>query len=497
MKGGSIVTVNEANQYIQINKEKVINRYRHNYHVMAPIGWINDPNGFSLFKDEYHLFYQYYPYDSEWGPMHWGHAKSKDFIKWETLPVALAPDQPYDVGGCFSGSAMQIGEELYLMYTGHTDPDKENPEAVREVQCLAKSTDGIAFEKCSKNPVISSDEVPGHARIQDFRDPKIWEKDGKYYVVIGSKRKDYKGQILFYTSEDLENWKYLNRFTLEEDFGSVWECPDLFMLDCRDVLIMSPQLLPEGKYGSQNIYACIAAIGNFDYSTGDYHVEHYQQLDSGFDFYAPQTVKAKDGRRIMIGWMNMWERESPLKDLGHYWRGSMTLPRELFIKSNKVYQQPVKEIQNYRKNEEIFYGLNINEEHSLEHIKLQSHELYIELDNMENKVLDIDLFKNGDESLKLTVDGIKKEVRLDRSNIGYSIESKNKPKDYIRKQSIDSMKEGIKLNIFVDVSSVEIFINDGEYVMTSLVYPKNEGHIAFRSCDLVTIKKFIKWDICV
>ena len=124
MKGGSIVTVNEANQYIQINKEKVINRYRHNYHVMAPIGWINDPNGFSLFKDEYHLFYQYYPYDSEWGPMHWGHAKSKDFIKWETLPVALAPDQPYDVGGCFSGSAMQIGEELYLMYTGHTDPDK-------------------------------------------------------------------------------------------------------------------------------------------------------------------------------------------------------------------------------------------------------------------------------------------------------------------------------------------------------------------------------------
>lgn len=491
------MTVNKANKYIQKNQSKINHKYRHNYHVMAPVGWINDPNGFCLYKDEYHLFYQYNPYDSQWGPMHWGHAKSKDLIKWEELPVALAPDQLYDSGGCFSGSAMQIGDELYLMYTGYTDPDKNDPEAIRQVQCFAKSSDGIIFEKLSKNPVISSDGVPENTRIQDFRDPKIWEFNKKYYIAVGSKTKDNKGQILFYVSDNLTDWKYLNNFIIEEDFGYVWECPDVFTLDNHDIMILSSQHIPKETSGSQNIYASLAMFGKFNYKTCDFKIDSYQLLDSGFDFYAPQTLKTKDGRRIIIAWMDMWERKSPLHELGHNWRGAMTLPRELLINNNKLYQQPIREIKNYRKNDEIIYDLEVTDEFSLEHIKLKSHELCVELEDIQNKVLNIGLFKNGEEALILAVDGIKKEILLDRSKIGYLVESINKAGDYYRRQSVDSMHKGIKLNIFVDNSSVEVFINDGEYVMTSLVYPQNEGYISFSSDKPINIKRFNKWDICL
>jgi len=496
MKGGKIVTVNEANQYIQKNRNKVNNMFRHNYHVMAPVGWINDPNGFCIYNNEYHLFYQFYPYDSEWGPVHWGHVKSKDLVKWEELPVALAPDQEYDAGGCFSGSAIQIGSELYLMYTGNIEPDKNDQEKKRQVQCLAKSADGIKFEKIGNNPVISCDEIPVNTRVQDFRDPKIWKFGDKFYAVIGSRTKDDKGQILFYTSEDLIKWKNINSLSID-DFGLVWECPDVFSLEERDVLILSSQYIPEEKSGSQNIYACIAMMGKFNYETCDFKPDKYQLLDCGFDFYAPQTLKTADGRRILIAWMDMWQRKSPLHELGHNWRGAMTLPRELIMKNDRLYQLPVREIRNYRKNDEVIYGLEVFDEFQLKHIKLKSHEFYIELDDMEGKVLNIDLFRCDDEAFRLIIDGIKHEIILDRGRIGYLIESLNRPGDYIRRQPVTSLRDGIRLNIFVDVSSIEIFINDGEYVMTSLVYPKKEGYISFRVDRPVILKEFKKWDICL
>ncbi len=489
------MTVNQANEYIKMNRTKVNDKYRHVYHAMAPIGWINDPNGFCEFKGEHHLFFQYYPYDSQWGPMYWGHVKSKDFIKWEELPVALAPDQSYDEGGAFSGSAIQVKDELYLMYTGHTNPEKENPTAIRQVQCLAKSNDGISFEKLESNPVITSLQIPKNGYIQDFRDPKIWEQDNHYYAVIGSKTKENKGQIGFYVSSNLINWEYLNNFTLEEPFGSVWECPDLFELQDHRVLLISPQNMKYEDGGSENIHSTIAMLGTFDTKSGSYEMQCYQTIDTGFDFYAPQTLKADDGRRVMIAWMNMWERTSPLHDLGHLWAGSMTLPREIYIKNSKLYQQPIREIQNYRKNDEVAYNLEISGQLLFEHIKLRSHELYIELDDMTDKVLDIDLFKNDSEALGLTIDGIHKEIILNRSNIGYAIKSLSKSHDFKRRQKIAAMEDGVKLQIFIDVSSVEIFINGGEHTMTSLVYPKEPGCICFTTKDTVKIKTFKKWDI--
>jgi len=151
-------TIRKANQYIDENREKVDQQYRGSFHLLPPIGWMNDPNGFVYFRGEYHLFYQFYPYDSVWGPMHWGHAKSKDLLHWEELPVALAPSESYDKDGCFSGSAIVKDDKLYLLYTGHVDDEEKREEA----QCLAVSTDGITFEKLPTNPVIHAQHIEGN-----------------------------------------------------------------------------------------------------------------------------------------------------------------------------------------------------------------------------------------------------------------------------------------------------------------------------------------------
>ena len=179
--GDKKYTVERANRFIEENKHLVNTQYKPEEHFSAEIGWINDPNGFVYFRGEYHLFYQFYPYDSVWGPMHWGHAKSKDLITWEHLPVALAPDQDYDRNGCFSGSAIVKDDRLWLMYTGHI----EEETGVRQVQNMAFSDDGIHFEKIEQNPVATGADLPDELIAADFRDPKLFEKDGRYYSVVG------------------------------------------------------------------------------------------------------------------------------------------------------------------------------------------------------------------------------------------------------------------------------------------------------------------------
>ena len=167
------------------------------FHVTAPIGWINDPNGFAPYKGEYHLFHQYYPYDIKWGPMHWGHVKTQDFIKWERLPAALAPDMEYDKDGCFSGGAVEMPDGRHLlMYTGVRNVRRKNGKVESfQTQCIAIG-DGVNYEKYEANPVIRTEDIPEGGSVHDFRDPKIWREDGMYHIVVGNRTPDTSGTIL-------------------------------------------------------------------------------------------------------------------------------------------------------------------------------------------------------------------------------------------------------------------------------------------------------------
>ncbi len=179
------------------------------YHLTPRIGWMNDPNGFSYYKGQYHLFYQYHPYSTQWGPMHWGHAVSPDLLHWTYLPCALAPDQPYDGAGCFSGSAIELpdGRQL-LMYTGvrrEAQPNGTTQDV--QTQCVAIG-DGLDYEKLDCNPVLDETDLPEGGSRYDFRDPKLWrEADGTYRCVVGNRTSDGSGSLPIYRSEDCIHWQ--------------------------------------------------------------------------------------------------------------------------------------------------------------------------------------------------------------------------------------------------------------------------------------------------
>lgn len=453
----------KANQEIEKKEEEIQqSAYRLNYHFMAPTGWINDPNGFVQYKGEYHLFYQFYPYSPSWGPMHWGHAKSKDGVIWEHLSVALAPSEPYDSGdvegyGCFSGSAVQSGDELVLIYTGHVDGNEP-----MQVQNLAISIDGIHFEKYEGNPVI--DEIPPEG-TQDFRDPKVWLHEGEWYMVIGS-GKNEKGKALLYQSNNLTEWKYLG--VVAESNGSqgdMWECPDLFPMEEKHALIISPM------YGTENAKPfCI--LGDMDYTQGLFNQEFSVTLDYGFDFYAPQTLVDHNNRRVMIGWMEKWLSDMPSQD--HGWAGAMTIPRELILNGQTLKQKPLEELKKLRTNYRQYQALEIESNFTIEENHPKSSEilLYIDIQQTTAPRFELQLRRSSDgiEQTRLIVDVEENEIIFDRNRAGIGEKGSSKAPFNLTQDGM------LHLRLFMDTTSLEVFINDGEQVITNRIYPRENSN---------------------
>ena len=328
-----------AEEVLKLAKENINERYRLGYHIMAPANWINDPNGLIQYKGEYHVFYQHHPYDENWGPMHWGHVKSKDCIHWKHCPIALAPGDEFDKGGCFSGSAVDNNGELTLIYTGHNYIDKEK-DTFYETQNIAVSKDGITFEKYENNPVIA---VLPEDSIHHFRDPKVWKHEDKWYMVVGNSTKDKIGRVILYSSLDLRKWDYVGTLaTSKGELGYMWECPDFFKLGNKYVLSFSPQGIEkkDGKY--PNLFQTGYIVGDYDYDKNEFKHGTFNEFDNGHDFYAVQTFLDDKGRRIAIGWMDMWESDMPTKQDG--WCGALTMPRELTLSNdNKIKMNPIEE----------------------------------------------------------------------------------------------------------------------------------------------------------
>ena len=236
--------LNKAREYEEKYSAYIREEERPQFHLTPRVGWMNDPNGFSVYQGKYHIFYQYHPYNTQWGPMHWGHAVSDDFIHWEDLPVAIAPDMPYDKDGCFSGSAVELDDGRHLlMYTG-VKRERGEDGIMRDLQtqCIAVG-DGVNYVKYEGNPVLTGADVPKGFSENDFRDPKIFRNaDGSFGCVVGNRTDDGSGAILLFTSKDGFQWEFdsiLDRSYNE--FGKMWECPDMFSIGDTALIVTSPQ----------------------------------------------------------------------------------------------------------------------------------------------------------------------------------------------------------------------------------------------------------------
>jgi beta-fructofuranosidase len=462
----------EARRYEETTEARIANEERPAFHLSARVGWMNDPNGFSYYKGEYHLFYQYHPYDTKWGPMHWAHAVSNDLLHWRCLPAALAPDTSYDRDGCFSGSAIELADGRHLlMYTGverQTQPDGGMREV--QTQCLAVG-DGVDYEKYAGNPVLTEKDLPEGGSRFDFRDPKIWrEDDGTYYCVAGNRPADGSGQILLFTSADGFSWKFKSILAKNENrYGKMWECPDIFALDGKWVLLTSPQdMLPEGfEYHNGNGTLCL--IGNYDRESGTFAEECNQAIDYGIDFYAPQTILTPDGRRVMIGWMQNWDTcnfHTPEKP----WFGQMGIPRELSIKNGRLYQNPIRELKALRTGKVVHENVNFSGELRLDSIRGRRLDLTVtvrpgEGANTYHK-FEVIFAENEKYRSHISFRPYEQIAKIDRKFSG-----SRRAIIHQRRCFTGNGEDGrIKMRIILDNFSVEVFINDGEYAMSATLY---------------------------
>ncbi|ELI8661114.1 sucrose-6-phosphate hydrolase [Escherichia coli] len=432
------------------------NTFYPHFHLAPPAGWMNDPNGLIWFNDRYHAFYQHHPMSEHWGPMHWGHATSDDMIHWQHEPIALAPGDDNDKDGCFSGSAVDDNGVLSLIYTGHVWLDGAgNDDAIREVQCLATSRDGIHFEK--QGVILTPPEG-----IMHFRDPKVWREADTWWMVVGAKDLGNTGQILLYRGSSLREWAF-DRVLAHADAGEsyMWECPDFFSLGDQHYLMFSPQGMNAEGYSYRNRFQSGVIPGMWSPGRLFAQSGHFTELDNGHDFYAPQSFLAKDGRRIVIGWMDMWESPMPSKREG--WAGCMTLARELSESNGKLLQRPVHEAESLRQQHQSVSPRRISNKYVLQE-NAQAVEIQLQwaLKNSDAEHYGLQL----GTGMRLYIDNQSERLILWR---------------YYPHENLDGyrsiplpQRDTLALRIFIDTSSVEVFINDGEAVMSSRIYPQPE-----------------------
>lgn len=486
----------KARQYEEIFEKKISVEQRPEFHLSPRIGWMNDPNGFSYHDGKYHMFYQYHPYSTKWGPMHWGHAVSEDLLHWEYLPAALAPDQEYDQNGCFSGSALTLsdGRQL-LMYTGVTL--EEQPDGkIRDiqVQCLATG-DGFNYEKYEKNPVLSEKDMPEGFNRFDFRDPKMWQKeDGTYLCVVGNRPADGSGQILLFSSQDSFDWKYEKVLCANKNrYGKMWECPDFFTLDGKGVLVVSPQDMLPQDYEYRNGNGTVCLIGTFDSETNDFAEETNHSLDYGVDFYAPQTTLAPDGRRIMIGWMQNWDtcchgqEEFP-------WFGQMSLPREIEIRNNRLYQNPVQELNNWRQNKVEYKDILVNGQLQLAGIEGRKIDMEIEItpENISSMYRKFTIQFAQNEQFHIDLSFLPEESVLDMDR---RWSGSRRDTVHQRQCKVRENNGKIKLRVILDRFSAEVFVNDGEQALSMVLYTDQDAKGITFIADGVVKMNVVKYDL--
>lgn len=449
-------------------------RFRPLLHFTPVASWINDPNGLVYYDGEYHLYYQNHPYDNNLGPMHWGHALSRDLIHWQEQIVALYPDQ---LGVIFSGSAAVdwhntagFGREaIVAMYTSHDDA-----ATPRERQSIAVSVDrGRSYTPFAGNPVLAPPP-----NTPDFRDPHIFwygtPDNGHWVVVLAA-----GDEVHFYRSPNLKEWQLTGRFGRGAGaHGGVWECPDLFPLTVEQtgetIWVLIVGINPDGHSGGSGTQYF---IGNFDGAT--FHNANPAAtvlwLDHGADAYATQSWSdTPDGRRIIISWMSNWDyaRQTPTDP----WRGAMTLPRTLHARHTpsgvRIAQRPIAELDDVLADLRTFSDLPIpaNSEVHLEVAPQELFDFEVELSLAATGTRAGIRLRDGLHGIvTIAWDAARGEIWLDRSGSGIVDFNPDFGARHFAPHAL--VDDKVRLRVIVDVCSVELFVDDGIVTITDAIFP--------------------------
>ncbi|MBQ2663683.1 MAG: glycoside hydrolase family 32 protein [Clostridia bacterium] len=413
------------------------NKWRQKLHLEPPHGWLNDPNGPCFYKGKYHFYFQYSP-DGALGepPRCWGHFESADLIHWDFTGAVLAPSIPEDRNGCYSGGTFIKDGVMHIFYTGNTkEPGTDLILHGRGANVIhVTTTDG--HNMSGKKVLLRNEDYPEYCSCH-VRDPRVWEQNGKYQMLLGARRRDDIGCILWYESTDLENWEFVRAFSLP-GLGYMWECPDIFVLDGEEYLSFSPQGVRHETMRYQNTF-----------QTGYFNNGSFEEWDYGFDFYAPQTFLTPDGRRIIIGWMGMGETAYTNSTIPLGWQHCLTVPREISrLDNGYLIQKPAREI------EDLIYETAVFEDNSVTDISAP---------------FELDARVTG--AFKITLDG---GLELKYDGELFTAEFTNEALGAKRDMRRVKCGECGDIKILADVSGLEIYLHGGRYVMSTRYYPEGD-----------------------
>ena len=434
------------NWHAYMNKPSI---WHNKIHWEMPFGLINDPNGLCYHDGKYQIFYQWNPAECKHLNKHWGYTETADFVNYSIPQLALAPVDDFDRNGCYSGSARSRNGKLEILYTANLK-DAQNIRYPRQV-LAAKNSDGTFTKK-----KIAVDNVP-KGYTTHFRDPYLFTHSGRSFFIIGVQRENLTGCALIY-EEISDNWILRGELkTNYTDFGYMWECPNLISVDGWDVLIFCPQgIAPQGhKYN--NLYQAGYLIGKFNPDTLEFVHGDFQELDGGFDFYAPQVL-AQPNRNILIGWIGMPEKENEYPTTKEGWLYSLTLPRQLKIKNNTIYQLPVKELDALCRSKQQFNDCRA-----------------LTLSAPCKITLDIDLTCENHWQGKFTISSDELIISFDKNTQEFCINRDNltlggKGRRYFT----ISVKDNLHLDIYLDTSIMEIYCQNGEKTATACYYAQEK-----------------------
>ena len=478
--------------------ERTVNNcpFRTRYHIMPPVGWLNDPNGLCQFRGIYHAYFQYSPLSVHGGGGYWGHCTSTDLIHWKYKEPVLTTDIPEDAGGVYSGSALIENDHMYLFYTGNVKlpGNYDYIDSGRiSTQILTESDDGQHMS--GKTKLLGVEDYPENI-TRHVRDPKVWKEEGTYYMVLGARARAWdkegersdRGGVLIYTSQDKKNWSLWSELVPDKKFGYMWECPDIFVLSGTRVLSYCPQGLPAGEEKYQNIYQSgysilpVGITAKIDSVFREWDPEDtFREWDMGFDFYAPQRFETEDGRRILIGWAGVPDTENAHRNLSveNGWQHCLTLPTELVYHSGKIFRKPVSELSNlpwkdvaadkadgkYRKYHWADQAVAVKED------GIAGGERCL-------------LIGREDNGLTIHVAGDKVELTFLNRDRQPSICGGG------RRVRIGRVEDRVEeLLVLIDSSIVEVFVNGGETVFTTRIYldKKDRNLAADGRCRILAI----------